>query len=287
MTLLNEVPPVRIPEMLFGVQIANLIRCKSHSPLHQPANIGISPLIIRLINIIPTQFYHNMQYSSISHFVISYNNVVFAFYKACFRQRHTIGGEAVRFRDLREDMDMTQQALAEILHIRQSTLSQYETGQRQIPLGLLIRMALFFDTSTDYLLGLTNERRPYPRVRQHAPTGGSAVRGDGAAHSLAFSNTPPPGDRPSTEGGSFPVWASGGAFSGGIFRLFPAFSGHIFILPIMLSKSPPSIGGLQLIYITSLPFSQFQLDKTPVPMYNPICCRGRARLRRRKPNIWV
>ena len=70
----------------------------------------------------------------------------------------------MRLRDLREDRDMTQQALAERLHIRQSTLSQYENGQRQIPLNTLIALALFFDTSTDYLLGLTNERLPYPRI---------------------------------------------------------------------------------------------------------------------------
>ncbi len=70
----------------------------------------------------------------------------------------------MRFRDLREDMDMTQQELAAKLNIRQSTLSQYENGQRQIPLNTLIRLALLFDTSTDYLLGLTNERNPYPRI---------------------------------------------------------------------------------------------------------------------------
>jgi len=70
----------------------------------------------------------------------------------------------VRFRDLREDMDMTQQELAAKLNIRQSTLSQYENGQRQIPLNTLIQLALLFDTSTDYLLGLTNERNPYPRI---------------------------------------------------------------------------------------------------------------------------
>lgn len=69
----------------------------------------------------------------------------------------------MRFRDLREDADMTQKELAAVLHISQNTLSQYETGQRQIPLNLLIRLALYFNTSTDYLLGLTNERRPYPR----------------------------------------------------------------------------------------------------------------------------
>lgn len=60
---------------------------------------------------------------------------------------------------------MTQQALAQHLHISQSTLSQYENGQRQIPLNLLMELALYFDTSADYLLGLTNERKPYPRVK--------------------------------------------------------------------------------------------------------------------------
>lgn len=70
----------------------------------------------------------------------------------------------MRFRDLREDMDMTQQELATQLNVRQSTLSQYENGQRQIPLNTLIQLALFFDTSTDFLLGLTNERTPYPRI---------------------------------------------------------------------------------------------------------------------------
>lgn len=70
----------------------------------------------------------------------------------------------MRFRDLREDADITQKQLAERLHIRQSTLSQYENGQRQIPLNLLVDLALFFGTSTDYLLGLTNERKPYPRA---------------------------------------------------------------------------------------------------------------------------
>lgn len=74
----------------------------------------------------------------------------------------------MRFRDLREDMDMTQQELATHLNIRQSTLSQYENGQRQIPLNTLIQLALFFDTSTDYLLGLTNERNPYPRISNKA-----------------------------------------------------------------------------------------------------------------------
>ena len=75
------------------------------------------------------------------------------------------GGDVhYRFRDLREDMDLTQRKLADELHISQNTLSQYENGQRQIPINLLIELALFFNTSTDYLLGLTNERKAYPRT---------------------------------------------------------------------------------------------------------------------------
>ena len=68
-----------------------------------------------------------------------------------------------RLRDLREDMDMTQRELASHFHIGQNTLSQYENGQRQIPISLLIQLASYFNTSTDSLLGLTNERNPYPR----------------------------------------------------------------------------------------------------------------------------
>lgn len=68
----------------------------------------------------------------------------------------------MRLRDLREDADLTQKAIAEYLHIRQNTYSQYETGQRQIPLELLIALAHYYNTSTDYILGLTNISKPYP-----------------------------------------------------------------------------------------------------------------------------
>lgn len=71
----------------------------------------------------------------------------------------------MRLRDLREDSDLTQRTLAEHLHIRQSTYSQYENGQRQMPLETLVALAEYFDTSTDYLLGLTDEREPYPRKK--------------------------------------------------------------------------------------------------------------------------
>ena len=69
----------------------------------------------------------------------------------------------MRIRDLREDHDLTQKAVAEYLHIRQNTYSQYENGQRQIPIDALIALAKFYHTSTDYILGLTDERRPYQR----------------------------------------------------------------------------------------------------------------------------
>ena len=71
----------------------------------------------------------------------------------------------MRLRDIREDKDITQKALADYLHIHQNTFSQYETGQRQLPISVLIKLATFFDTSTDYILGLTNVNQPYPRSK--------------------------------------------------------------------------------------------------------------------------
>lgn len=69
----------------------------------------------------------------------------------------------MRLKDIREDLDITQKELAEYLHIRQNTYSQYENGQRQIPIHMLILLALYFNTSVDYILDLTDERKPYPR----------------------------------------------------------------------------------------------------------------------------
>ena len=69
----------------------------------------------------------------------------------------------MRLKDLREDADITQQALAEHLHIRQNTYSQYENGQRQIPLDILIALAKYYNTSVDYILRLTDIRIPYTR----------------------------------------------------------------------------------------------------------------------------
>jgi len=64
-------------------------------------------------------------------------------------------------RDLREDHDLTQQQLAELLNISQTTYSRYESGALDIPSSSLISLAKFYQTSVDYLLGLTNHKTPY------------------------------------------------------------------------------------------------------------------------------
>ena len=69
-------------------------------------------------------------------------------------------GDVMRIKDLREDADLTQQLLAEHLHIKQNTYSQYENGQRQLPLDVLIKLAKFYGVSTDYILGLTDLKDP-------------------------------------------------------------------------------------------------------------------------------
>ena len=68
----------------------------------------------------------------------------------------------MRIKDLREDRDLTQREIADYLHIKQNTYSQYENGQRQLPISVLISLAKFYHTSTDYILGLTEEKTPYP-----------------------------------------------------------------------------------------------------------------------------
>ena len=69
----------------------------------------------------------------------------------------------MRLRDLREDHDLTQTEIASYLNIKQNTYSQYENGVRQIPNDMLIKLALYYNTSVDYILGLTDSPQPYPR----------------------------------------------------------------------------------------------------------------------------
>ncbi len=68
-----------------------------------------------------------------------------------------------RLRDLREDHDLSQQKVAEYLHIKQPQYSLYERGLRDLPTDILIRLSLLYHTSTDYILGLTNRSAPYPK----------------------------------------------------------------------------------------------------------------------------
>ena len=63
-----------------------------------------------------------------------------------------------RIRDLREDRDMTQKQVAQMLGMSQTGYSKYETGENDIPTQILIRLADFYKTSTDYLLGRSEKR---------------------------------------------------------------------------------------------------------------------------------
>ena len=65
-----------------------------------------------------------------------------------------------RIRDLREDNDYTQKDIAKMLNCSQQAYSKYELGQRDIPTEILISLARFYNTSTDYILGLSDERKP-------------------------------------------------------------------------------------------------------------------------------
>ena len=69
----------------------------------------------------------------------------------------------MRIREIREDKDLTQSDIAKILNVSQVAYSFYEIGKRQIPIDLLIKLAKYYNTSTDYLLELTDERNTYPK----------------------------------------------------------------------------------------------------------------------------
>ena len=74
----------------------------------------------------------------------------------------------MRLKDIREDKDVKQIELAEMLHIKQNTLSQYENGLREMPYDMLIQIAIIFDTSTDCILGITDEKTPYKRSQKYS-----------------------------------------------------------------------------------------------------------------------
>ncbi len=69
-----------------------------------------------------------------------------------------------RIRNLRLDKDYTQKFVADYINVKQNTYSQYEIGVLNYPIDALIKLSVLYDTSVDYLLGLTNEKKPYRRV---------------------------------------------------------------------------------------------------------------------------
>ncbi len=66
----------------------------------------------------------------------------------------------MRIRDLREDADLTQREVAEYLMCDQSLYSKYERGERDLPLLAAVKLAQFYHTSVDYLVGLTDRKAP-------------------------------------------------------------------------------------------------------------------------------
>ena len=72
----------------------------------------------------------------------------------------------LRLRNLREDNDISQAEMAKLLKCSQQTYSRYEAHVTEIPLQSLIFLSNYYNTSVDYLLGITNERKPYPKSNQ-------------------------------------------------------------------------------------------------------------------------
>ena len=73
-----------------------------------------------------------------------------------------------KLKDLREDNDLTQQNIAKKLGISQRGYSHYETGDNNIPINILIKLAYFYNTSIDYILGITNIKKPYERKKEQS-----------------------------------------------------------------------------------------------------------------------
>ena len=76
---------------------------------------------------------------------------------------HLVIDMQLRIRDLREDSDRTQKEIAAYLLCDQSLYSKYERGERDLPLELAVKLAQYYHTSVDYLVGLTGRKDPYPK----------------------------------------------------------------------------------------------------------------------------
>ena len=68
-------------------------------------------------------------------------------------------------RDIREDHDLSQKQMAELLNFGQTSYSDYELGKINIPIEILKKLSLYFNTSIDYLLDMTDEKERYPRKK--------------------------------------------------------------------------------------------------------------------------
>ena len=71
-----------------------------------------------------------------------------------------------RIFELRKDKDLSQETMGKILNCSQRVFSDYERGVLDIPTSVLIELAKYFDVSVDYILGLTDVQKPYPRTKQ-------------------------------------------------------------------------------------------------------------------------
>ena len=93
-----------------------------------------------------------MSYLSIRQYVLRYIN----------------NGDVMKYRirDLREDRDLKQREVAEYLLCDQSLYSKYERGERPVPVDILNKLADFYSTSVDYLIGRTDQKDPYPKSKR-------------------------------------------------------------------------------------------------------------------------
>lgn len=84
------------------------------------------------------------------------------------REKIILGSEKMylkRLKDLREDKDKIQEDISRLLKITRQQYGLYETGKRDIPIDLLVVLAEYYETSIDYITGLTNIKDPYPRKK--------------------------------------------------------------------------------------------------------------------------
>ncbi len=68
-----------------------------------------------------------------------------------------------RLQNLREDHDLRQQDIADLLHCQRNVYRRYESGEREVPVWVITTLAEYYNVSTDYLLDLTDRKAPYPK----------------------------------------------------------------------------------------------------------------------------